>query len=75
MKVRAKFRCESVITYANGQATISLDAVTDGSEENKSFWKYTPNGRLEMTIDNKEAARQFVAGQDYYLDFTVAEEG
>lgn len=73
-KVRAKFKCESVTeTETNKQA--SLRVVTTGSEENKSFSKYTPFGQLQIAIDkDAPAAELFVPGKEYYLDFTEAGE-
>jgi hypothetical protein len=50
-KVRAKFVCigvEDQPTYE--QKVVSFSAVTSGSEENKSFAKYTPSGNLQMWI-------------------------
>lgn len=70
--VRAKFVCRSVLTDTAG-ATITLAPVSDGSEENKRFFKYTPCGEIKMGTINPEAAAQFVPGKSYYVDFTVAE--
>ena len=71
--VRAKFQCKSnAKDEHNDYHNIVLEAVTDGSEENKSFWKYTPSGRLEISIDNPEAVKMFEAGKEYYIDFTPA---
>lgn len=53
---------------------VSLRAVTTGSEENKSFAKYTPAGTLYMTIsDETQAADLFEQGKEYYLDISAAE--
>lgn len=72
--VRAKFYVESVKPYNDEATTVLLRAVTSGSEENKSFWKYTPSGELRMTISNPAAVSQFIEGQEYYIDFTPADE-
>ena len=71
--IRAKFRCQSVDRQYEGQEYVHLEAVTDGSEENKSFSEYTPSGQHNMCITNKAAHGFFQEGQDYYLDFTPAE--
>jgi hypothetical protein len=71
--VRAKFYVESVTPYTDDATTVLLRAVTSGSEENKSFWKYTPSGTIQMTISNPNAAAEFEDGQEYYIDFTLAE--
>lgn len=65
MSVRAKFKCQG-----NTNGTVSLLAVTDGSEENKAFWQYTPSGSISLTITNPAAMNQFEAGKEYYVDFT-----
>ncbi len=71
--IRAKFKCESVNeTEANKEAELCV--VTTGSEENKSFSKYTPCGRIRINIDkDTEAANLFVPGKEYYVDFTEAD--
>jgi hypothetical protein len=68
MSVRAKFKCQGSV---NG--VVTLWPVTDGSEENKTFWKYTPGGQITLTITNPAAMEQFEVGKEYYVDFTPAE--
>lgn len=71
--VRAKFAVDQITTHRGGK-TVVLQPVTSGSEENKSFWKYTPSGKLEMWMNEGVAAADlFAVGQEYYLDFTLAE--
>jgi hypothetical protein len=72
--VRAKFVCDSKTEFRHtpGKATIVLEPVTGGSDENKGFWEHTPGGRLELCTVNKDAADQFVVGREYYVDFTPA---
>ena len=75
MKVRAKFQC----TYVEDQAVyeqkeVSFSAVMDGSEENKSFAKYTPSGQIRVVVSyDTPAVNAFVPGKEYYVDFTPAE--
>lgn len=64
---RAKFRCDK-----NENGGIVLNAVTSGSDENKGFFEATPSGSIQMGIVNKDAAAQFVPGQEYYVDFSEA---
>ena len=79
MKVVAKFRCNSIELFSTepgGNRRVKLAPVypgKDASEEDKAFWKYTPSGSLEMTIDNPPAADLFEIGKNYYLTFEVAE--
>jgi hypothetical protein len=49
-----------------------LEPVTSGSPENESFYKYTPGGKISLSTINADAAKQFVPGQYYYVDFTAA---
>lgn len=69
---RAKFTVQAVTEYSGGGKRIELMPVTTGSEENKSFWKYTPSGKIELNLSN-EAVVDFKIGQAYYVDFSEAE--
>ena len=76
MKVRAKLQCGNTFVNVNGDTQIRLHAVyanKDGTraEENKAFSDATPAAEFSMTVTKgKPAADAFVAGQDYYVDFT-----
>lgn len=75
--VRAKFQCESVTKHAWGSEQVKLHAVCAApgeklNEEDASFSKATPNGNLEMHIDNPGVQGFFKPGQSYYLDFSEA---
>lgn len=73
MNVRAKFYVYSVTRTTGGSVNVQLQPVTSGSEENKSFWQYTPSGKLEMNMNaGVAAADAFEPGQEYYIDFTPA---
>ena len=73
-QVRAKFFCHEVRdTPEYEQKLITLFAVTSGSEENKSFSKYTPSGNVYLSISYETMASEFFEeGKEYYLDFTEA---
>jgi len=77
MTVRAKFKVQSVTEFAptgtERNGSIVLSAVVSGSDENKSFWKYTPSGRIEIQTINGAAIDQFKAGDEFYVDFTKAD--
>lgn len=75
MLVRAKFRVQSVTTHDWNRETktVKLAAVYGGSEENQSFAKATPNGVIEMQIDNPPAAEVFELGREFYVDFTAVD--
>lgn len=74
-KVRAKFVCNGIQDDSfNQQKQVSLTPVISGSEENKSFSKYTPGGSVHLSISYEtQAANFFEEGKEYYLDFTKAE--
>lgn len=73
MSVRAKFRCLSIEDFGYNKR-VKFQAVYEGAlgenEENKRFTQATPWGELAMTVDNPNAAIQFEANKEYYLDFT-----
>lgn len=74
--VRAKFRCDAINTIQQlnyEYSEVILRPVSQGSEEDKAFWKATPGGELKMNVVNPEAAKQFTPGQSYYIDFTPAD--
>jgi hypothetical protein len=76
MAVRAKFKVQSITRTKGGAGevqTIHLLPVTSGSEENKAFWAYTPNGRIELGTVNAEAAKQFELDREFYVDFTPSD--
>jgi hypothetical protein len=59
--------------------TLTFTAVTGGqhaSEENKTFWKYTPAGELKVSSTSGEIADAYakMIGQEFYLDITPAAE-
>ena len=72
--IRAKFTCQqNTLNHETQTATVILTPVTNSaSEENLTFWKYTPAGQIELQITNPEAYGQFAVGIDYYVDFTAA---
>lgn len=72
IKVKAKFRCESVVDTDYGQdysnRMVIFRAVYGENGENASFAKATPYGKLEMQIDKDVLAyNYFKPNKDYYL--------
>jgi hypothetical protein len=45
-----------------------FSAVTSGSDENKTFWKWTPSGGIELSSIRDEL---FEVGKEYYVDFSL----
>ncbi|MHC5614096.1 MAG: hypothetical protein ACYTXA_24655 [Nostoc sp.] len=72
--IRAKFTCQqNTLNHETQTATVVLTPVTNSvTEENLTFWKYTPAGRIELQVTNPLASAQFSVGSDYYVDFTDA---
>lgn len=73
-KVRAKFMCVDIDDQSDyQQKVVKFMPVIEGSEENKSFAKYTPSGNLELCISYEtEASNAFEQSKEYYLDITPA---
>lgn len=69
-KVREKFKCLTIIDSPETESvTFYFYPVVDGSEENKSFSKYTPTGQLILTVSyENEAHKFFTENEEYYLD-------
>lgn len=74
-QVRAKFECVGIEDQPEfNQKQVDFTPVMDGSEENKSFAKFTPAGGAFLTISYEtQASNFFEKGKTYYLDFTPAE--
>jgi len=74
-QVRAKFVCGLIEDQPSyNQKSVHFSPVISGSEENKSFSKYTPAGSISLTISNDTPASNFfMSGQEYFIDFTKAE--
>ncbi len=45
----------------------------DGSDEDNTYAKFSPQGALTLTIVNPELIGKIEPGQKFYLDFTKAE--
>ena len=73
MSVRAKFVVVSIARekWSTDKETqkITLKPVVGDSEENKTFYAYTPGGQIELSVLNAEAGNQFELGKEYYVDF------
>ncbi len=73
--VRAKFKVNKYETSLDRNEelrTIHMSAVYDGSPENKEFFKYTPNGTIQIGVLNRKAWEEFPLGREVYVDFTDA---
>lgn len=66
---RAKFKLVRRNEDAAG-FSLTFEPVTSGSKENDEFFKWTPWGKVEIGTVNADAAKAFVVGGEYFLDFT-----
>ena len=77
MPVRAKMKCTAK-RHEGGDTSqyvvLAFQAVTDESEENKSWSKWTPSAHLSMSITNPAAFDKFEEGKEYFLDFIPVED-
>jgi hypothetical protein len=73
--IRAKFKCHTVTRDSGGNETVTLHPVYGNAQspDNIEWSKYTPTGKLEMTITQEGAQGKFIPNKDYFLDFTPAE--
>ena len=67
--VTAKFLCDSTKIYKDGGEVV-LKPVTNGSDENKTFFEYTPSGEISLRLIKKETLDFFIPGKAYYINFT-----
>lgn len=73
MKVKAKFKCDSVLNYEHAQQ-VEMSPVHSNDGENADFFKATPWGNLKIGIDKSTPAfGSFVPGKSYYLTLEEAE--
>jgi hypothetical protein len=74
MAVLAKLYVSSAKRQASSpdSVEVTLAAVTRG-EENRSWAEATPAASFSMTINNPEAAAEFVLGQEFFVRFDKAD--
>ncbi len=69
--MRAKMQVQSVLLGGYAEV-VTMAAVYGGStnDEDNSFAKTTPSGKIELQIANKELHGVYKPGQTFYVDFT-----
>jgi hypothetical protein len=79
-KMRAKFVVSSVLVMGTCEK-VSFSGVSkstpypaDGSDEDNTFAKFTPQADCSITIANPALLGKYKPGQKYYADFTPVEE-
>ena len=81
--MRAKMRVSYAAPYAYGPDQkgehLTMCAVypqkaypADGSDENHTYARWTPQADLRITITNPDLFEKFKVGDDFYVDFTRA---
>jgi hypothetical protein len=73
MMLRAKFFVESVTSMKDSEV-VELRPVYGDTPENKSWSKWTPSGKLSMTINNPAAMGVLKPGQEYWLDLAPVQQ-
>jgi hypothetical protein len=72
MNARCKFKCINLEENEYG-CNVKLDVVSSGSEENKTFFRFTPSGELKIGLVQTDIAHAiFKPGQEYYVDIQPA---
>lgn len=76
--MRAKFQVSKVERFAECDR-ITCNAVAaktypaDGSDEDNTYARFSPQGELTLTIENPALLGKIQPGRKFYLDFTPAE--
>lgn len=78
--MRAKLVIDKVTRHSETSESLSFRAVgksesypADGSDENNTFAMWTPSASLSMSITNPALIGKFNEGEEYYVDFSLAE--
>lgn len=73
--LRAKFMVVHVTKHSDGSEGVELSAANGRKDTANAQWsKWTPSGRLTMTINNPDAQGRLVPGKYYFLDISEAAE-
>ncbi len=77
--MRAKLKINRIEQHGTSE-TLHFNAVCakaypgDGSDEDNTFAKFTPNATLAISITNPALVGQFKPGEAYHVDFTPVAE-
>lgn len=76
--MRAKFQVASVedfgaVQKVNFHAVAAKSYPPDGSDEDNTFAKWSPNASCSISISNPALHGKFKPGQKFYVDFAEAE--
>lgn len=76
--MRAKMKVSSVESFETSEK-LKFNAVcaggypSDGTDENNTYAKFTPSAELQMHVNNPALIGKIKPGQEFYVDFTLAE--
>ena len=80
MNMRAKMMLMEVNCVSPSCENLRISAVVknssyppDGSNEDNTYALWTPTANLSMSITNPALHGKFQAGQQFYVDFTLAD--
>lgn len=69
--VICKFKCEEVKLVESG-GNVVMKPVISGSEENRTFFSFTPYGEFNVGLVNANTVTYFVPGNEYYVSIRKA---
>ena len=76
--MRAKFKVTSIAKFDTSErlqfAAVYKDGAypADGSDEDNTFSRWTPQADCSMTVNNPALFGKFAVGDKFYVDFTPA---
>ena len=75
--MRAKMRISQVeqhetVEVLHFHAVAASSYPEDGTDENNTYARFSPSGKLSLTVANPALRGKFAPGEEYYLDFTKA---
>lgn len=76
MSVKARFYVSQVTRFANAQnINVVLHPVTRKTEDNVDWSKFTPSGKIELSVTNESTAEWFEKhlGKDVAISFEAVE--
>lgn len=75
--MRAKMQVTQVTDFGNNYQAVEMMPVCgnkpygpNGENEDNTFARYTPSGKLQLTINNPDLLGKIKPGMKFYLDFT-----